>query len=316
LAALATSLKTVAVAPVKFSPLADNPSYHAPEVLADVQDNGTTLDVSAWGFRKPIKIDRAGAQQLELDFEVLSHAQPGFADLRLMRDGRQLSYIVERTSIQRALAPGITVTNDSHDPALSRWILKLSHPGLPVTRLACASRTPLFQRQMAAYEELRDERGEAYRHSLGSASWMQTPDAPKKEFTLVLDSAPESDTIFLETQNGDNPPIDLQSFQLFYPATRLLFKARANDALSLYYGNSAASAPQYDLSLVANELLAADKAAASLGAEEALKKSAWRPTGMYGKGGVLFWGILALVVVVLLVVIARLLPKSDSQPPK
>jgi len=34
---------------------------------------------------------------------------------------------------------------------------------------------------------------------------------------------------------------------------------------------------------------------------------------MAGQGGVLFWGILALVVVVLLFIISRLLPKS--QPP-
>jgi hypothetical protein len=63
-------------------------------------------------------------------------------------------------------------------------------------------------------------------------------------------------------------------------------------------------------------LLAADKATASLGAEERLNKVTWRVTNASGKGGVLFWGILALVVVALLVVIARLLPKSDSQPPK
>ena len=33
-----------------------------------------------------------------------------------------------------------------------------------------------------------------------------------------------------------------------------------------------------------------------------------------GQGGVVFWGILALVVVVLLVIISRLLPKSPPTP--
>jgi hypothetical protein len=93
----------------------------------------------------------------------------------------------------------------------------------------------------------------------------------------------------------------------------MLFKARANDALSLYYGNFDVGAPHYDLSLVANELLAADKATASLGSEETVS---YRATAVLRKGGVVFWGILGLVVVALLVVIARLLPKSDSQPPK
>ena len=315
LAAMAANLKSVAVAPVKFSPATENPAYHPAEVLAGVQDNGTALDVSAWRFRKPVKVAGIGAQQIELDLDVLSHAQPSFADLRLVRHGEQVSYITERTSIQRALTPDVTVTNDARDRMLSRWVLKLSRANLPVTRLVCTSRTPLFQRDLTASEELRDERGEKYQHILGRASWTQKPDAAKTEFTLTFDSAPESDTVVLETQNGDNPPIQLEAFQAFYPVTHLLFKTGTNDQYFLYYGNPEASASHYDLSLVANELLAADKAVASLGAEETLK-TPWRASGASGKGGVVFWGILALVVVALLAVIARLLPKSESQPPK
>jgi len=44
----------------------------------------------------------------------------------------------------------------------------------------------------------------------------------------------------------------------FYSATRVLFKAKADDAVFLYYGNSRVAAPRYDLSLVAGQLLAAD----------------------------------------------------------
>ena len=69
---------------------------------------GAALDVSAWKFRKPVKITRAGAQQLELDLDVLAHAQPGFADLRLLRGSNQVPYILERTSISRSLAPAVT----------------------------------------------------------------------------------------------------------------------------------------------------------------------------------------------------------------
>lgn len=315
LAAFQSRLSGLTAAPMNFSPLTNNPAYIAPEVLADVQDNGTPLDVSAWRLRKPIKITGPGAQQLEFDLEVLSHAQPSFADVRLMRDGKQLAYILQRTSIQRALTPSVTVTNDSRDPKLSRWILKLPQPGLPVTLLACATHTPLFQRDVVALEELRDERGEKYEHTLGRASWTQIPGGAKKNFTLALLSAPQSDEIILETQNGDNPPIELDQFQICYPVTRMLFKARTNDALALCYGNSDVNAPNYDLSLVANELLAADKATATLGPEEVLKQS-WEPKGTSSKGGAVFWGILALVVVALLVVIARLLPKSGDHPPK
>jgi hypothetical protein len=148
---------------------------------------------------------------------------------------------------------------------------------------------------------------------LGGATWTQTPERQSKEFALTLDGALQSDTLFLETENGDNPPVALEKFQMFYPATRILFKAKSDDDLYLYYGNPRVAPPRYDLSLVAGQLLAAGKNVASLSAEEQLKKSSWHENQMPGRGGVLFWGILAMVVVVLLIIISRLLPKS--QPP-
>lgn len=286
------------------------------EPSTGVQKEGAPLDVSAWAFRKPVEITRAGVQELELDPDILSHAQPDIADLRLMHDGNQISYILEHTTVQRALTPQVTATNDTKDPKLSRWILKLSNPALPVARLTCTTRTPLFQREMTASENLRDERGEPYQHLLGRASWRRTSGWFTKDFSLAFDSSPQSDTVILETHNGDNPPIELEDFQLFYPATRVLFKANPGDKLFLYYGNPDANSPQYDFSLISNEVLAASKAEASPGAEEQLKKPWPREVQTTGKGGVFFWTILALVVVVLLVVIAKLLPKSGSQPPR
>jgi hypothetical protein len=102
-------------------------------VLPWHQEGDTALDVSAWKFRKAIKLIRSGAQQLDLDLDVLSHAQPGFQDVRVLRGGKQTPYILQRTSISRALTPAVTATIDAKDPKLSRWIIKLSHP-------ACRSR--------------------------------------------------------------------------------------------------------------------------------------------------------------------------------
>jgi hypothetical protein len=309
LAALGANLKTVAVSPLKLSALADNQDYRPSEVLAGIQDGGSSLDVSAWKFRKPVKLSIAGAQRIELDLDVLSHAQPGFSDLRLLRDGKQLPYILEATSISRALTPTVTTASDKKDPGMSRWIIKLPRNGLPITRLNCTAQTPLFQRDVTLYEELSDDRGDKYRRPLGGAHWVQTPDRTRKQFILALTGSPNSDTLVLETHNGDNPPIHLEKFQAFYPATRVLFKAQPAEQLLLYYGNPQTAAPRYDLSLVAGQLLAADQGEATLGAEEQLKKS-WGEGHRPGKGGVVFWGILAVVVVALLIIISRLLPQS------
>lgn len=314
LAGLNMNLKSIAVASTKIPPPSDNPNFRAPEVLPGIEATGAPLDVSPWKFRKPIKITAGGAQQIELDLDVLAHADSGFADLRVMRGNNQVPYIIEHTSISRPLAPAVTATNDVNNPKLSRWIIKLPQSGLPLTRLTCVSPTALFERLLSLYEELTDGRGDKYRHELGGATWMQTPERKSKEFSLAFNGTPLSDTLFLETENGDNPPIELEKFTAFYPATRILFKAKPDDKLFLYYGNPPAASPSYDLSLVADELLAADKKIAALSDEQQLKKSSWRVNQISGKGGIIFWGILAVVVVGLLSIISRLLPKAQSPP--
>ena len=315
LASLGSNLKTTTVSSLQLSSLVANPDYHPTETLPEVSASGSALDVSAWVYRKRVPISRAGVQQLELDLEVLSHALPGFADLRLVGDGNQLPYILEHTSAIRSLSPKVTPANDTKKPKLSRWSLKLPRRSLPLLRLVCETRTPLFKRDVMLHEEVADERGQKYQRTLGQASWVQTPKRKSRQLVLPLSGPTSSDTLFLEINNEDNPPIDLDKFEFAYPVTRVLFKAALEAPVYVYYGNRLADFPRYDLSLVAAQMLAADKTAVLLGGEEQLKKSSWREqTPLAGSGGVIFWAVLGLVVIVLLFVIARLLPKSS--PPQ
>ena len=311
LAALGGDLKSVPLTSVRVSDLADNPAYRAEEVLPGLEDHSAQLDVAAWRFRKPVLLQQSGPQQLELDPDALSKAQPGFQDVRLMTEGRQVPYVLERTSIHRELVPNVVITNDAKDRTISRWILTVPQPNMPFTRLTCFAHTPLFQRDMVLYEEVSDDRGGTERRTLGQASWVQTPGLTNKPMTLVLDNPPQSDRLILETRNGDNPSILLAEFQFFYPVTRILFKGRTNGNLFLYFGNPEVPAPHYDLSLVAAELVDADKATAVVGNLEILKKAPWTP-GQVGNTGVIFWAVLGVVVVALLIIIARLLPKPTE----
>ncbi len=313
LAALRQSLAlTMGTAPSQqLGSLAPNPSYKPAEPLPEIQDLGTVLDVAPWGCRKPLKLTRPGVQQLDLDLDVLSKAEPGFRDLRLIRDGKQRPYILERTGISRKLAPEVSPANDPKRPTVSRWRLKLPQSNLPITRLTCASATALFRRQVSLYEEPSDSRGDTYRRNLGYASWVRTPPATKATLELSLTQPPLTDTLILETDNGDNPAIELSHFAVFYPVTRILFKAPAEPVTWLYFGNREASYPQYDLDLLAPQLLAEEKTPASLGALETLKKTGWAESlGQSRTGNWLFWGVLAVVVLILIAVITRLLPKS------
>jgi hypothetical protein len=292
-----------------FSPLANNPAFAPSEVVPTAPDAGVPLETGAWKYRKPIRISEAGIQQIELDLEVLCHAEPELDDLRLVRSGRQVPYLLEQTSIDRPINVPALATNDSKRPNYSRWLLTLPYPSLPVTKLTCTAATPMFQRDFRLFEEAPGERGEKYLRPLGQASWTRTSGEQNRSFAVLISPRPLGKILILETDNRDNPAVDLGEFKGFYPAARIYFKSATNSETFLYYGNQQASFPQYDLRLIAQEILAAPKSIATLAAEESLQKSTWAGKfGVPGSGGPIFWVVLGLVVVVLLLLISRLLP--------
>jgi hypothetical protein len=167
---------------------------------------------------------------------------------------------------------------------------------------------------MRLWEEVTDECGDKFPRELGRATWDQTPAKAARDFIIQLNALPQSDTLFLETNNGDNPAIDLREFRCYYPVTRVVFKAASDSTqpVWLYYGNREASAPHYDLSLVADELLHADRATVVSGGEENLSSRVERAgETLTGSARYIFWGVLGLVVVALLTLISRFLPKPE-----
>jgi hypothetical protein len=296
-----------------------NPDYRVPEVLPEVHLQGAPLDVAEWGFRKQLTCTPSSIQQLELDIDVLAHASGNFPDLRIVSQNQQFPYLIEHTSLSRRLTPQLTAANDPKRPKVSRWMLQLPQAGLPLQKLTCISRTSLFRREPVLYEELKNQRGETYRRVLGQGAWVQTPGRNSKLFSIELSSFSTEKTVFLEIDNQDNPAIELENLEFYYPATRLLFKAPEDKTVFLYYGNPRAETPRYDLSLVAGQIFAAQKSVASTGSEQTLNG---QPRALLTRsGGIIFWGILALVVVALLAVISRLLPRAsvsdtDKKPPQ
>lgn len=294
--------------------MASNPEYHPAETLPGLAETAAALDTRPWRYRKKLSPARPGPQQLELDLDVLARAQPGLADLRLVQDGRQVPYLVEHPSLTRQLTPGVAAANDPKRPQVSTWRITLPASNLPLTRLECRAQTTLFQREMRLWEELPDGRGGRLPVELGRAEWRRAADANGAKdapLVMVLTRAPQSDTVFLETDNGDNPALGLERFRFSHPVTRLVFKTSGSP--ELYYGNPTASAPRYDLALVAGPLLAAERAVTTAGPEERLRPEGWAGGEVLGGlRGWFFWGILVLVVAGLIGVIVRLLPKPAA----
>lgn len=287
-----------------------NPEYKVVDPLADAPLLGTPLDVSKWKYHRSVSPASAGVQELELDLEILARAQPGLGDLRLMREGHQVPFLIDRTSLYRTLRVEPTPDDDPQTPRISRWKVKLPWTRTPLTRLTLTTNTALFSRNLQVYEKIASERGDTWRSSLASPlSWSVTPGQRETALSLSLQATPQSDTLFLETDNGDNPPITLTGAQFEYPVVRLLFRSDAQP-LEIFYGNDQARTPAYDLRLVAPQLLDEEKNPAKLSEPVSSESSA--PLLSYLKGGVLLWSSLALVVATLLFAIARLLPKPPA----
>ena len=167
---------------------------------------------------------------------------------------------------------------------------------------------------MRLWEEVADERGDTFPRELGRGTWKKVPGETTREFAIQLDVAPKSGTLFLETENGDNPPIDLHDFNGYYPVTRLIFKASSDPTqpIWIYYGNPDAASPRYDITLIADQLLRASRASATLGAQENMGSKTEQITQtLSGSARYIFWGVLGVVVVALLLLISRLLPKAQ-----
>lgn len=314
LSALSGKLRNASATEVVPSTLVPNQNYRPPEALAAVTLTGAQIDIANWKFRKLLPVTQSSVQQVELDSELLARSQPDQRDIRIVRGEYQLPFIFERTSLSRPISLNAAAANDPKKPVLSRWSVKLPQPGVPITRLVCTSSSPLFHRQMRLWEEVTDERGDKFTSELGHATWDQTPNAPKRGLVIELNTRPRSDTLFLETDNGDNPAIELRDFRGYYPVSRVVFKSTPDPAqVWLYYGNPDATVPHYDLTLVAGELLKADRSTVTAGPEENLSpKSAFVGQTLTGSTRYIFWGALALVVVVLLAIMSRFLPKQEE----
>jgi hypothetical protein len=316
LAAFAGELRTAIAATAIPGALENTPDYRprdslAPAPLPDVPLPGAPLDAKDWPWRREIVLTRPGVQELELDPAALAQSQGGFADLRLLRAGNQIPYVLEQPALSRALVIAPVATPDPKRPAVSVWQLHLPQAGLPLRRLVLTSSTPLFRREFRLYEKLPGRDGRPREDTLASGTWSRAPEPGAPENRVFdLSARPRTDTLWLETDNGDNPAIALGAVQAIYPVVRLIFKTAETDGFTLAYGNKTAATPRYDLSLVAEKLLTSSRTPARLAAAGPAPAASNPLAGL--NGGAIFWAALALVVIVLLVVVAKLLPKPPA----
>jgi len=313
IAAMVTDFRHLEMPEARFGPIQPNPAFQADDAGPEFPTLGQPLDIRGWTARKPVQISRAGIQCLELDPEVLARAGANLQDVRLLRAGQQVPYVLENCAYMRRVPLLVKEENQELPKSGSRWQLLLPHPGLPLRQLRLLSPTPVFERSLRLFEQRHDDRGGTYEYQLGQGLWRQQPQS-EGPFALPVSDRPQTAILQLETYDGDNLPIALERVEALCSRYRLHFKTRDAETLHLYYGNHSAAEPSYDISLVGAELLAGDAVSAQLGEQELLLGGTQDGLSFarYLHSGWVFWVSIALVVIGLLYVLVRFLPKPPA----
>lgn len=270
----------------------ERPSLSAPEPGPLVEGE--------YRFERSIEVAEPGLVSLPLDARVLAHAQLP-RDVRVVdADGRQIAWIAELRSepLELRLGPMRSLGRSGN---LSRYELRLPVAGLPASRLVLETRAPLFRREVRVLvPDL--TRGEERRVAAGSWVHAESPLAPPP-LTLALPRIP-GDLLVVEIDEGDNPALPLENPRLLLPLHALRFHAPRGSGLRLLYGNPEASAPSYDVELLAERVLRQPAAEARLGSE--VEKQSTKMT----RSRLWFWIVVAVAALALLVMLARMLPRS------
>ena len=117
---------------------------------------------------------------------------------------------------------------------------------------------------------------------------------------------PRGTDLLIIVDEGDNAPLPIESAHLLLPSYRIRLFRYANAALRVVYGRTDLSRPQYDLALLAPQLLGAPAADVALEAERPLPAATTTAALVTPR---VFWTALTIAVIVLIALIVRLLGK-------
>jgi hypothetical protein len=288
-------------------------TYQPPPALPGIDPTGAEFDPTGWVRRARVKGAGPGVVAIELQPAQLATARDDLGDLRLVQSGRQVPWLLDSRRITRQVACQLATAppEPRPRPTVSRWLVSRPLGGYPAAELLLECSTPVFQRVLRA--ECPD-RGKS-RASRGgpsvTAEWSRADPADRTPFRLPLGGERWPAEFILETDNGNNPPLVLTAAHVTYQAPLMVAKVVAAEPLFLYYGNPDAAPPAYDLGLVRAELLAAEKTATTATDDEPVHPGRKRAAGG-ATGSVWLWVALAVVVAVLLITVAKLLPKPNT----
>lgn len=281
---------------------------------------GSSLDTSLFQYVRSVSAGPAGLLAVALDAPALAHSggpSRQFADVRFVdASDRQIPYIVEQTPeplsldlVLEKVAPPKTLP-----PARSgRTVYRVVYPvaGLPQTRLVLTTSARVFRREVSVGQEREadNRRRDPWFDTVAAQPWVHA-DQDRDAAPLTLSLPPiQGTTLFIVVDEGDNAPLPIATARVLLPSYRVRLFRDSGATLLVAYGRKDLARPQYDLSLLAPQVLGTAAADATLEAERAMAPAQTANRILSPR---LFWGALAVAVVVLLALIGRLLQKESA----
>lgn len=207
------------------------------------------FDPPRWRFRAPVTAAAAGLVQARVPPAVFRAARPGLGDIRLVRGGAEVPYLVERGPDEETLAGAAPAR--SEEPGATLLTVDL---GAPVPADCVRLETPAAAFWRAVEVESADD-GRHWREVARGAVYRREGE----EALAVRFGEEHARYLRLRIENGDDRPLPVSRISVDALSARILFGAGSAQQLWLYFGNVSARAPAYDLARV----LPPDRAAAA-----------------------------------------------------
>jgi uncharacterized protein DUF3999 len=276
---------------------------------------GAPIDAAAFRFVRELPGEPTGLVALTLDVAVLAHSRgPAgrFSDLRLIAStGRQIPYLLERRDEPLAIdLSAVPARDDRSQGSPGRganrtvYTVALPEPRLPSATVVLETNARVFQRTVeigvtrAADRTHRD----AWLAQLASATWRHTQDTGAAASLSLPVGNIDAESLTIVIDEGDNAPLPITAVRLLLPAYRVRF-FRPGGAVRLAYGRDDLHAPQYDLALLAPEVMGAATADITAAAEPGAPRSL-EPTLLSRR---VFWVFIGVAALGLVAIIVRLL---------
>jgi hypothetical protein len=219
----------------------------------------------------------------------------------------------ERLTHDLRLEPRDRVTATAGGGTRSAYRVPLPLPDIWRSELVLTTRARVFRRTVRiGVLPPADRQGRVRFQPTDTRSWNQSDEnTAARPLTLPVPPGSRGEVV-LEIDEGDNQPLPIERATLLVPSYAVRFFRSGPSPLRLAYGRPDLASPQYDLSLLASEVMGQRAVQVEAGPER--RPDGSDPAAARGSTAPLsaaaFWGVLGLAVIVLLGVVVRLVRRE------